>query len=132
MEPAARRISIVVALGVIVVAVVAWKTVQAMQPRAFELATATVTKLDVEKRTAEIEFVHPKSGRTMKATGSVPRDCSITIDGEPATLADIRVGDVGSLGAIGRGYSVEADWVRIRRQQATSQPAAGPSTSNGL
>jgi hypothetical protein len=131
-KPGNQKVLIAAVLGVIVVGAVAWNASRALRTGTFDLETAKVVSLDVDKRTAEIEFIHPKTGRTMKATGTVPPDCDIAIDGKPASLADVRIGDVGSLRAVSHGKSVEARRVRIRRATSNSAPASQPASPSGL
>jgi hypothetical protein len=54
---------------------------------------ATITFVDPSARRASIETTHPKSGAAVEVNGEVPPECTITINGQPADLADLRVGD---------------------------------------
>lgn len=119
-----RNTVIIVAVTVIVGGVVAWKTIKALQPREYELQTATITKLDLDQRTGEITFVHP-SGRTMKIAARIPDDCAILVDDEEAPLSALKVGDTVSVrGWVYADYSVEPTHVRLTRRGAATQPAA--------
>ncbi|MFH1747115.1 MAG: hypothetical protein ABIG44_08735 [Planctomycetota bacterium] len=90
--------------------------------------TGTITALDVSSRTATLEFVHPKSGRTITLEGSVPLDCDIRIDDRPADLADLRVGEEASVGgAIHGDMSVTANWVRISRATVSDPTTTLPT-----
>ena len=44
-------------------------------------------------RSAEMEMPDPKGGTAMSVPGTVPENCVITVNGKPATLQDVRVGD---------------------------------------
>jgi hypothetical protein len=66
----------------------------------------------------------------IKLPGTLAPGCQIFIDGQPAQLADLRVGDVASVrGTIYPGYttSVQADVVRVTRAGPSTQPA--PTTT---
>jgi hypothetical protein len=118
-------------IAVVVIAIVAYNVSRKLQPRVRTVPDVTLVKLDIEKRTAEVRFVHPKSSRPILLSGRVPEDCAITINDEPATLADLRVGDVATVrGMIYPDQSVEAEWVKVTRptdtQPSTTAPAATP------
>ncbi len=94
MSAARRKWAIVIGAGAVLVAAGVWRAVVWAQPRAYELKSAVVTRLDVSARSGEIQFVHPKSGRTTYVGADrIPEDCEIRINGESATLADVQVGD---------------------------------------
>jgi hypothetical protein len=121
------------AVLIVILAVAGWQLRKSQGPRVRELAGATLTMIDAAKGSAEIEFVHPKSGRKLKLTGTMAPGCQILIDGQPAQLADVRVGDVadlkGTVYSTFSGYSVQADRVSIRR--SSSQPALPVSQPAG-
>ena len=132
---ATKKGLILAALAIVVLAMIVWQILRRVpQARVRELANATITKLDPAKGVAEIEFVHPKSGREMKLTGSLAENCQIFINDQPATFAELRVGDKISVrGMVHPDYSVEAEWVRVTRPASPTQPspttaqaAAGP------
>ncbi len=54
---------------------------------------ATITKIKLEKQRARFEFIHPQTGDIAQLGSSIPDSCEILIDGKPATLANLRVGD---------------------------------------
>jgi hypothetical protein len=62
---------------------------------------AVITFVDVENREAAIETTHPKSGAAIELSGEVPPQCAITINGQPAKLADLEIGDQ----VVVRGYT---------------------------
>lgn len=132
----ARKVIALSALGVVLLGTVGWRLFGAHEPpRVRELAQVTITALDAGARTAEIAFTHPKTGRVVRLAGAVPADCEILLNGTPARLADLRVGDTAAVrGLIHQDFSgahVEARWVSVRRPPrdglATSIPAAGDS-----
>jgi hypothetical protein len=126
VKPSARKGLLLALLGLLVVAGVAWQAWRLAQPRIYTLKSATITKMDAERRTGEVEFVHPKSGQTMRVTAAnIPPDCEISINGVPATLADVRVGDTVAVhGTLYADQTVKPDWVRVKRAAATTQPAS--------
>lgn len=102
------------------------------RPREFELKSATITKLDFERRGdeivvahGEIEFVHPKSGQKMTVSGVIPADCPIQVNGEPGRLAELRIGDrIAVRGTLALDRSIRPQWVSVQRDVAASQPGA--------
>lgn len=128
MTPTQRKAAILVGLGVVLVIAVVWRVVLWTQPREYELKSAVVTRLDVPGRSGEIQFVHPKSGRTMfVAADHIPEDCEILINGERATLADVRVGDTVAVRGLVNplNQSVQPEWVHVTR----AADAPGPTTT---
>ena len=53
----------------------------------------TIVSLDVAARKATVEAVDPANGNTRDYVGSVPLDCPITLNGKPAKLEDLKIGD---------------------------------------
>lgn len=132
MSPTARKSLLLVLLGIVVVGAVAWQAWRLAQPRVYTLKSAIITKMDAERRTGEVEFVHPKSGQTMRVTATaIPADCEISINGVPATLADVRVGDVVAVhGTVYSDQTVKPDWVRVRRNMESTQPATASAPAS--
>jgi hypothetical protein len=128
---AGTKVWLGVVLGIVVLAGSGFYAWRATQPRHYELKRAKIVKLDVAARTGEIEFVHPKSGRTMTVAAHViPPTCEITIDGQPAALTDVRVGDTVAVGGlIHADYSVDPQWVHVTRGGADTQPTASTTAS---
>jgi hypothetical protein len=123
---AARKTLIVTLIGVAVTAVVAWQVVALLQPRKYAIESATIISLDPQTRRGEIAFVHPKSGSTMTVAGQIAPDCEITINGVPAALQDLRVGDtVAVSGTVYADHTVRPDWVRVRRDPPAATPDHG-------
>jgi hypothetical protein len=52
-----------------------------------------ITAIDYGTREASVEFRHPRSGYLQEVTRPVPTDCPITVQGTPAGLEVIKVGD---------------------------------------
>jgi hypothetical protein len=125
-----RKTLLLIVLGVVVLGLVAWQASRALRPREYTLQNARLVKLDVAARTAEIEFVHPKSGRTQALNGRVPDDCPITINDQPATLEQLRPGDVAAVrGTVYSDRVVQAQWVKVTRSASQpARPATAPST----
>jgi hypothetical protein len=92
--------------------------------------SGTVLSVDPDERTASIEFIHPRTGKAFQLTGHVPETCDITIDGKPATLRDIRVGDVvRAQGALANDKTITVNWARIQRA-ANTATAHGATTTH--
>ena len=132
MKPVTQKALILTVFGLVVAGLAIWQVRRLAQPREYDLKSATVTKLDAAKRSGEIEFVHPKSGQAMTVTAKeIPADCQISINGNPATLADVRVGDtVGVRGLIYADHTVKPQRIRVTRAEAATQsaPATAPAT----
>ncbi len=58
-----------------------------------EMGNGTIRSLDPVKRQASVEVILPATGTTRELQGDIAPDCAIEIDGKPAALADLRVGD---------------------------------------
>jgi hypothetical protein len=125
VTPTTRKIALLVGLGALVVALLAWQIVRLTRPRPFHLQSARITQLDRATRSGELEFVHPKSGRTTTVTArNIPADCAVSIDGVRADLSDLRVGDIVAV----RGLFYPADQsARPQEIRATRPPATAPS-----
>ncbi|GEM_PF-2333200 len=125
VKPSNKRIvtwTVLVAAGL---AAIGWQAMRLTRPREGVLRLATVTKLDVASRSGEISFVHPRSGQPMTiAAEHIPAECEITVDGRPATLADVRVGDTVSAGGlIYPDHTVSPRWLHVTRATSTTRPA---------
>lgn len=84
-----------IVVGVIVILVAAgiwYATSDGKRSKIIE-AEGRVTFVDYEARQAEIELPDPKRPQPMTIEGEVPADCKFTMNGKPATLEDVRVGD---------------------------------------
>ena len=86
---------IVIAVVGIVVIGGLWLALKSHRPSrdAVKVNKATVTAIDVAGRRATVEFIHSKSGQLISMDGDLPDDDKIRIDGKPATIRDVRVGD---------------------------------------
>ncbi len=123
-----RRTVLLIALGVAVIAGVGLYARKLARPRAFEIKSATITKLDFERHgdeitaaRGEIEFVHPKSGQKMTVAGVIPADCPVQVNGVAGRLADLHVGDrIAARGTLGLDRSVRPQWVAVQRDGAAA------------
>jgi|GEM_PF-3480042 hypothetical protein len=133
----AKKALVVGIIVVVVAGVASWRAVSRRPaPRTREIAGATIRMLDVARQTAEVEFAHPKTGRRIRLTGTLAPGCEILVDGQPATLADLRVGDLADVhGTVYPDYSVQADRVRVYRAATVTRPVLPQSqpatTSSG-
>ena len=128
MKQSAQRGILVAVIVVVVVGFVVWQVARRVRTRMYTLDNVTVIARDVERRTALVEFVHPRSGLPREVRGTIPEDCPIYVNDRrtPHGLADLRVGDQGSVRAlIHADQSIEAQEVRVKRADGSSQPAAG-------
>lgn len=73
--------------------------------------TGTVTFVDVDNRIAELEMADPDGG-SMTKPGTVPMDCEILIDGKPAKLEDIKIGDKVTARLEYRSYKKDGEKIR--------------------
>lgn len=131
MRGRARQIGLVIGVVVLASALAGWQIVRpGGPPRERTLSGAVITQLDVAARTAEIEFIHPKTGDSVRLSGRVPPACEIQVNGLPATLAELRVGDMVDVGGTVQRrlltYVVEAHWVSAARRAPASRPVGGP------
>jgi len=58
-----------------------------------EMGGGTIRSLDLASRRATVEVILPSTGNTRQLEGEVPVECKIEINGKPAGLEDLRVGD---------------------------------------
>jgi len=92
-QPRKKSISGRLALVVIGLAIGASVILPRFRSPARHEVQGTITHVDLAGGRAAIEYIDPANGATREVTGEVPASCSITIDGVPATLADLRTGD---------------------------------------
>lgn len=90
---AKQKTRLIVGVVGIVVAVIggALYVNNALQPTSGKI-TGTITELDLNQRTATLEFIHPKTGKRYELVGTVSPDCVITRDGEQIALDALAVG----------------------------------------
>ncbi len=125
-----RKILIVAFIAIVAVAATAWQVIRSI-PRAryYTAEGAIITAIDAPSRTAEIEFIHPRDGRVRRLNGTLAPNGQITLNGAPATVDDLKVGDTVTVGGmVGRDLTVAADKVIATR--ATQNPATAPSTQS--
>jgi hypothetical protein len=109
------KILLVVVVCAGVSGAVGWQVRRATRAREYTLRDARIVAIDPANGAGEIEFVHPRTGQTVRVTASMPPECDLTIDGRPATATDIRVGDRLSVRCTIRRNQAVPHWVRIVR-----------------
>lgn len=127
-----RKALIVTFIVVVAVAAIAWQAIKSI-PRAryYTLEGAIITAIDPSARTAEIEFIHPRSGRVQRLSGTLAPGGQITLNGAPATIEDLKVGDTVTVGGmVGRDLTVAADKVFATRpvRHTDTAPSSRPTT----
>ncbi|HSW46813.1 MAG TPA: hypothetical protein VLM89_14730 [Phycisphaerae bacterium] len=123
-----------IVIGMVVVTVVAVVAVRfALRYAASTVVTVPgkIVEFDPVARTATFEFIRPKTGEVTRLSGDVPEDCEIQIDGRPAGLADVKVGDAATITArVTEGNRAWPLKVKVRRAMSPgSGPAAAPASS---
>ena len=88
----------IVAIGVAAACYYAFG-LQSGGPKIRDNVDVRITAIDVSKSQIKAEFIHPRDGRTYPIVAQVDDTCEITIDGAPAKLSDLVVGDR----AVGKG-----------------------------
>jgi hypothetical protein len=68
--------------------------IRSLAPAPSHEGQGTITSIDAAARTATVEAIDPANGNRRDYVGSVPAECPITINGKPAKLEDLRVGDL--------------------------------------
>jgi hypothetical protein len=123
---------LIIAVVAIVVVIVVGSEYRRQQKDSVRQIEGTITAIDVAARQASVEFVHPKSGQRFQLAGDVPADCEIRIDDKPATLADLKVGDVVQVkGTMGDNRRVTATAVWATRSTPTATAPAAASRPAG-
>lgn len=80
------------------------------KPKEYERTMqGTLVHVDVAARQATLEYTDPSDGSAQEATGAVPEDCAIFLNGKPVGLADLK-----------RGDTVEVRGKLVRKQGDTS------------
>lgn len=83
----------VLAVVLVVAGVAAIEFLRTSSRRFVHEASGTVVAVDPAARTAKLEMIDPANGATRQFDGAIPETCTITLNGRPAALADLRVGD---------------------------------------
>jgi hypothetical protein len=123
--PAKSRVWII-AVIVIVIAVLAGLRSMAVAPS--HEGQGTITALDLAARRATVEAVDPANGRKRDYVGTVPQECPITINGKPAKLEDLRVGDLARVSVrsdrkaekINGKRPMIANWIKVTRKEGAT------------
>lgn len=127
MEHRKRRLLIIAGLLIVGVSVIGWETARRLGQTQTRVVEGTIVQVDVTKHRAAIEIIHPKTGKPLRIEGIVPAECDIQIDGVPARMEDLCVGEhVRTEGTIHPDYTIVANWVRVSRRAV---PAASQATA---
>jgi ribosomal protein L19 len=130
VSPAAKKRLVLITLIVVLIAVFGWVAIRhGSRTRVREFSGVTIKRIDTAARTAEIEFIHPETGRPTRVAGTAVPDCEVLINDQPAALGDLREGDTVTVSVRIHqsyfGYSVEAE--RIHAFREPGGPTSGPS-----
>jgi len=88
----------------------------------------TITAIDLATGKATIEIVIPQTGEKQPYTSKIPSNCEITINGKPAKLEDVQVGDRVIIDRIGT-KKIKAVHIERAGATATSPPTKPAQTS---
>jgi len=80
-----------------------------------------LTYVDPATRRASLECQHPRTGRRIEPHAVVPADCPITINGQPARFADLKVEDRAVVRAV---WNAQRKEVRPLSITVTRPPTA--------
>lgn len=116
---------LILAVAVVVVLAGGWAGYQWLKyrPRQRDVE-GTVTWVDADQRKASIEFIADWDNERKEKTATVPEDCEILLNGEPADLAQIRAGDQASVKAIYYRKTKELELleVKVTRPESPTSP----------
>lgn len=97
VEPAPPSFQLRKAMPVLVGAIVVLVTVVAVLGRRSgseaKPVNGVMTYVDAAKRLGAAEILDPRTNVQREMLGEFPPDCVITINGKPAELSDLRIGD---------------------------------------
>lgn len=82
---------VLIGAGVILILMIVALTLSSEEGE--EPVNGVLTHVDLSKRLAAAEILDPRTNFRRELLGEVPADCVITINGAPASLSDLRVGD---------------------------------------
>ncbi len=123
------KVLIVIAIAVLI-GVVVGVARQFVGGKRVYTVEGVITYLEPETRMAGFEFKHPRDGSLREKTAKVPADCEILLNGKPAEMKDLKVGDRGKV--VGswtkRTKELIPLSVRINREGASPQPSTSAST----
>ncbi len=129
MSSAARTRIIIAVIGIVVVVSLGVAYLRLMPRELVRTITGTILSIDATGRTASIAFVHPKTGQTHELTGRVPPECDIQINGQPAQMTDLKIGErIEVNGTLHSDNSISANWVHVTRGSGTL-PAASSAAA---
>ena len=130
MTKSVKNTVVLILVGIVVVVSLGIGVVRRMTDMQVRTISGTIMSLDAQARMASIEFVHPKTGRTLQIDGTVPPGCDIRIDDEPADMDDLRIGEQAEVeGTIHRDMTISVNWVRVSRtgNGSTTRPTSTPA-----
>lgn len=82
-----------VIIGAVVVLVAVVAVLSGRSGSAAKPVNGVMTFVDAGKRLGAAEILDPRTNVQREMLGEFPPDCVITINGKPAELSDVRVGD---------------------------------------
>lgn len=114
--------TVIVVAAIVVVAVLSALARRDGGPKVREIS-GTVVAVDTVTGRAEADVLHPRSGQKLRVSGAVSKECTITINGRPAALADVRPGDEFEAEAsIDADRKLTANWIHITRTDEAMAP----------
>ncbi|MFO0838723.1 MAG: hypothetical protein U1D55_09355 [Phycisphaerae bacterium] len=124
-----RQKIVIAVVGLIVVGVAAYVQVNRAAESKVRRIRGTVVSVDPLARRATIEFVHPRSGKTIRVTGEAAPNCDVRIGERSASMDEVRVGDSVVVEGAMRAGVVTATSVQIERasQAAETTSASQPT-----
>jgi hypothetical protein len=88
-----KQTKTIVGIAVVVV-VLGVSAVQIIQTKLAVIEVdGTITHIDLPSRSATLEFINPRNGKLVEIAGPVPPECTIELNGKPADVDEIVVGD---------------------------------------
>ncbi|MEW6251229.1 MAG: hypothetical protein AB1716_11320 [Planctomycetota bacterium] len=125
-KPSTSKVMVLAGAGFAVLVIVAVLVLRFTRPTTYTVADAAVLALDQKAQLVTIEHADA-DGDKQRVWVTIPPECELQIDGQPANYRDLRIGDRGALHVTAYRGRARAHWVHITRA-ATSAPAT-PSAS---
>jgi hypothetical protein len=115
-----------------ILVVIAASALLVTRPRTY-VVDGTITYVNVELHQAGMQFRNPLNMHQKDKTLTVPSQCRITLNGQPARLADLRVGDQALAKVWWRKLTQELRLLEVEanRPVATTAPAAATQPAGG-
>ncbi len=120
----------VAVLAIVAVAIVVAAVVVVRHFAAIHDVKGTITYLDIAQRVASVEVIDPANGRTREFRGTAADDCVVTINGQPAQLTDLRVGDTAQMRVRVERKSLDSPEARILTATQPTTQGAGAAKAN--